>query len=231
MTSTTLPNSFTLRFVNPTSSADSISLFGEGFEPKSSVVFTQQVNGVTYEEILQSQNGANYQVNGLTINIVSAPSEGVKTTQLLNPFIFTKKDVNGNEMRVEKFQSIDPYQYQYSYSFVNLVDEGEVFVLDGNTEFTYKVEGNTQVNVTFNYIEVKNSTFETEEGEKELIKDIENDLQLQEESQTKGDIKLDVLEDNASVITKKKSKSNWLWWLIGGTAVFLFINPFKSNQK
>jgi hypothetical protein len=231
MTSTTLPNSFTLRFVNPTSSADSISLFGEGFEPTSSVVYTQQVNGVTYEEILQSQNGANYQVNGLTINIVSAPSAGVKTTQLLNPFIFTKKDVNGNEMRVEKFQSVDPYQYQFSFSFVDLVDEGEVFVLDGNTEFTYKVEGNTQVNVTFNYIEVKNSNFETEEGEKELIKDIENDLQLQEESQTKGDIKLDVLEDNASVITKKKSKSNWLWWLIGGTAVFLFINPFKSNQK
>ena len=127
-----LGNSFTLRFRNPApfGLADSVYLFDSGAEPIPTTIITTQVNGVTYEEILQSQNGAIYQINGLTINIVSAPTNGDKVNQLLKPFVFTKRDVNGNEMRIEKFQAVDPYQEQYSYSFVDLVDEKEIFVLD-----------------------------------------------------------------------------------------------------
>ena len=85
------------------------------------------------------------------------------------------------------------------------------------------------VNVTFNYVEVRNSTYGTEEGAEELIEDVENDSKLQEDSQYAGELKLDV-QDNA-VRTKKKANNNWFWWILGGTAVFLFINPFKTNQK
>lgn len=225
----TLSNSFTLRFTNPTGTADSVYLFDSGAEPPSTTIITSQVNGVSYEQILQSQNGAVYQVNGLTINIVSAPTNSLKIVQLLQPFIFTKKDVNGNEIRIEKFQAVDPYQEQYSYSFVDLVDEGEIFNLDGNTQFRYNIEPNTSVNVTFNYIEVRNSTFGTEEGAEELIENVENDSKLQDDSNHARELKLDV-QDNA-VVTKKKAKNNWLWWILGGTAVFLFFNPFKTNQK
>ena len=228
----TLPNSFTLRFFNPApfGLADSVYLFDSGAEPIPTTIITTQVNGVTYEEILQSQNGAVYQINGLTINIVSAPNDGAKVGQLLKPFIFSKRDVNGNEMRIEKFQAVDPYQQQFSYSFVDLVDEKEIFVLDGNTLFQYQIEPFVTVNVTFNYIELKNSNFGTEESEKELRKDIENDLKLQEDSQYAGELEI-VVQDNAVVLKKKSKSSNWLYWLLGATAVYLLYNPFKTNQK
>jgi len=228
----TLPNSFTLRFFNPApfGLADSVYLFDSGAEPIPTTIITTQVNGVTYEEILQSQNGAVYQINGLTINIVSAPNDGAKVNQLLKPFLFSKRDVNGNEMRIEKFQAVDPYQQQFSYSFVDLVDEKEIFVLDGNTLFQYEVDTLVKVNVTFNYIEVRNSNFGTEEGDKEIREDIQNDLKIQEESQFASESEL-VVEDNAKVTKKNKKSTNWLYWILGASAVFLFINPFKTNQK
>jgi hypothetical protein len=227
-----LGNSFTLRFRNPApfGLADSVYLFDSGAEPIPTTIITTQVNGVTYEEILQSQNGAVYQINGLTINVVSAPNDGAKASQLLKPFIFNKRDVNGNEFRVEKFQAIDPYQQQFSYSFVDLVDEGEIFNLDGNTLFQYEIEPFVSVNVTFNYIELKNATFGTEEGQKELEKDIQKDLTLQEESQYASESEL-VVQDNAVVLKRKNKSSNWLYWLLGATAVYFIINPFKTNQK
>jgi hypothetical protein len=227
----TLPNSFTLRFFNPAPFGlkDSVYLFDSGAEPIPTTIITTQVNGVSYEQILQSQNGAVYQINGLTINIVSAPTDGAKVNQLLKPFIFSKRDVNGNETRIEKFQAVDPYQQQFSYSFVDLVDEKEIFVLDGNTLFQYEIDPLVSVNVTFNYIEVRNSTFGTKEGEEELRENIQNDLKLQEASQFASEAEM-IVEDNA-VVTKKKKSSNWLLWILGATAVYLLINPFKTNQK
>jgi hypothetical protein len=148
----------------------------------------------------------------------------------LKPFIFSKRDVNGNEMRIEKFQAVDPYQQQFSYSFVDLVDEKEIFVLDGNTLFQYEIDPLVKVNVTFNYIELKNSNFGTEESQEELKKDIENDLKLQKQSQYASEAEL-VVQDNAVVTKKNKKPINWLYWLLGATAVYLFINPFKTNQK
>lgn len=225
-----LGNSFTLRFRNPApfGLADSVYLFDSGAEPIPTTIITTPVNGISYEEILQSQNGAVYQINGLTINIVSALTDGAKTSQLLKPFIFSKKNVNGDEMRIEKFQTIDPYQQQFSYSFVDLVDEKEIFLLDGNTLFQYEIDPFVSVNVTFNYMELKNANFGTEESQKALRKQIENDLKLQKQSQYASESEL-VVQDNA-IVTKKKS-INWLYWILGATAVYLFINPFKTNQK
>lgn len=227
----TLPNSFTLRFFNPApfGLADSVYLFDIGAEPIPTTIITTQVNGVRYETILESQNGAVYQINGLTINIVSATTEGDKVNQLLKPFIFSKRDVDGNEMRIEKFQTIDPYQQQFSYSFVDLVDEKEIFVLDGNTLFQYEIDPKVKVNVTFNYIELKNFNFGTEDSQKELRKHIENDLKLQKEAEYASESEL-VVQDNAVVMKNKKS-INWLLWLLGATAVYLLYNPFKTNQK
>jgi len=229
---TTLSNSFTLRFTNPLGTTDSVYLFQNGAEPPPTTIITTQVNGVSYEQITQSQNGAVYQINGLTFNVVSAPNDGAKASQMLKPFIFNKRDVNGDEYTYKKFQAIDPYQRQFSYSFVDLVDDGEVFVLDGNTEFQYAIEPNTSVNVTFNYVELRNSTFGTEEGQKELQEDIQKDLKLQEASKYAGESEM-VVQDNAvdNTNNKKKKSSNWLYWILGATAVFVFFNPFKSNQK
>ena len=225
-----LGNSFTLRFTNPDVSADSAYLFDLGADAITSKIVVTQVNGVSYEEILQSQNGAVYQINGLTINVVSAPDDGAKASQLLKPFIFKKNDVNGDKVRVQKFEAIDPYQDQFAYKFVNLVDEGEIFNLDGNTMFQYEIEPFVSVNVTFNYIELKNSTFGTEEGQEELEKDIQNDLKLQKEAEYASEAEF-VVQDNAVVLKKKNKSSNWLMWILSVTAVYFIINPFKTNQK
>lgn len=226
-----LGNSFTLRFRNPApfGLADSVYLFDSGAEPIPTTIITTPVNGISYEEILQSQNGAVYQINGLTINIVSALTDGAKTSQLLKPFIFSKKNVNGDELRIEKFQTIDPYQQQFSYSFVDLVDEKEIFLLDGNTLFQYEIDPFVSVNVTFNYMELKNANFGTEESQKALRKDIENDLKLQKQSQYASESEL-VVQDNAVVLKNKKS-INWLYLILGATAVYILYNPFKTNQK
>ena len=219
----TLPNSFTLRFFNPApfGLADSVYLFDSGAEPIPTTIITTQVNGVSYEQILQSQNGAVYQINGLTINVVSAPNNGEKINQLLKPFIFSKRDVNGDEMRIEKFQAVDPYQEQFAFSFVDLVDEKEIFVLDGNTLFQYEIDPLVKVNVTFNYIELKNANFGTEESQKELEKDIENDLKLQKESEYASESEL-VVQDNAVVTNKKKKPINWLYWIFSNSKSFCF---------
>jgi hypothetical protein len=211
--------------------ADSVYLFDSGAEPIPTTIITTQVNGISYEQILQSQNGAVYQVNGLTINVVSALNDGAKASQLLKPFIFKKREVNGNKLRLEKFQTIDPYQYQFSYGFVNLVDENEVFVLDGNTEFRYEIEPNVAVNVTFNYIELKNENFGSEESDLELAKNIDEDLKYQEDAES-ATTKEMVIKDNAVTNSKPiTNKQNILWYLIGGTAVYLLFNFLKSNQK
>lgn len=228
-------NSFTLRFTNPApfGLADSVYLFDSGAEPLPTTIITTQVNGISYEQILQSQNGGVYQVNGLTINVVSALNDGAKASQLLKPFIFKKRDVNGDELRVEKFQTIDPYQFQFSYSFVNLVDEDEIFVLDGNTEFRYEIEPNVAVNVTFNYIELKNENFGSQESELKVAENIDEEKKYQEVAELATQKEL-VIEDNAVNTSTRKNKtrknSNIIWYLLGGIAVFLFIN-LKPNQK
>lgn len=227
-----LNNSFTLRFTNPApfGTADNVYLFDSGAEPIGTTIITTQVNGISYQQILQSQNGAIYQVNGLTINVVSARRDSDKITQLLNPFIFKKRDVNGNEVRIQKLQCVDPYQDQFSYSFVDLVDDGEVFVLDGNTEFRYSIEPFVAVNVTFNYVELRNSTFGTEEGQMEYEENLKNDTQLQKDSQYASEAEL-VIQDNAVTTKSSKKPSNWFNWALGGIAVYLLFNFFKSNQK
>lgn len=226
----TLNNSFTLRFTNPLGTADSVYLFDSGAEPIPSTIIVRQVNGISYEQILQSQNGGIYQINGLTINVVSAPSDSDKITQLLKPFIFKKIDVNGNEIKIQKLQCVDPYQEQYSYSFVDLIDDGEVFVLDGNTEFRYEIDPKVAVNVTFNYIQLRNSNFGTEEGQDEYQTQLKNDIQLQAETQYASESEL-VIQDNVVTTKRSKKSSNWFNWALGGIAVYLMFNFFKSNQK
>lgn len=228
----TLENSFTLNIFNsdPDVTRD-VSLFELGVTSgiPSDIVITE-VGSTNYSTILNSQTGGVYFIKGLTIQINQAPNEESKQRQILKPFRFKKLDVNGDEYEIQKVQVIDPYQYQYAYEWVDLVDDGETFCLDGNTAFRYTLEPLTGVNVTFNYVQVRNVDFGTEESE--ITK--ENQLKTLNDTESESDYAtFKVLDkDNAVVTEKKKSKNNSLWWwILGGTAVFLFINPFKSNQK
>jgi len=228
----TLSNSFTLNLYNSDNTGTrDVSLFELGVASgiPSDIVITE-VGSTNYSTILNSQTGANYAIAGLTIQINQAPDEDSKQRQILKPFRFKKIDVNGDEVLFQKVQVVDPYQYQYTFDYVNLTDDGENFILDGNTAFRYTLEPLTGVNVTFNYVEVRNENFGTQEGENNKKKDIENIQEIESDTEYSTS-KVLTIDDNAVVTKNKKKSNNWLWWILGASAVYLFINPFKTNQK
>ena len=228
---TTLENSFTLNLYNTdTTGTRDVSLFQLGVGGKiPSDVVVQEVGSANYSQILNAQTGASYLIKGLTIQINQAPDEASKAKQILRPFRFKKRDVNGNEYEIQKVQTIDPYQYQYAYSWVNLIDDGESYVLDGNTAFNYTLEPLTGVNVTFNYVEAKNEDYDTAEGEMLKQKEIENIKNLEANSEFANSKEVIVKDNDVKPNNKKK---NWFLYLIGGISVYLLFNSIlKPSQK
>jgi hypothetical protein len=210
--------------------------------------FTNEANGVvitdlsnvTYQEILQSQNGSAYDINSLVLNLGSTPSDDEKASQLLQPFKFAKRDVNGNEYDVVKNQLIDPYQDQYSYSKVDLVEEqnGERYILDGNTAFIYRIEPYTSVNLTFNYRKVSNSTFGTEDGAESLKGDDSNieefdevteyaNVKILDAKPLKSKSNFNASNENTNKIVKNTKKPIYL---LGGGLILLYLLT-KTDQK
>ncbi len=193
-------------------------------------VIINQASNVSYDEILESQNGSALQVESLVINVGKTPTISDKASQLVQPYIFTKRDVNGNEIELTATQLVDPYQDQYSYSKVDLVEEenGEEYILDGNTGFTYSIEPSTEVLLTYNYRKVANSTYQQRSGAEELEKDDMNIDILTKETEYANVYEL----DNVPISPKQKvNKTNWkriLLLIAGGYALYLLT---KTNQK
>lgn len=191
------------------------------------------LNNINYTSIKESQNGSVLGIHSLVQNIGNAPFDFLKDNQLLQPYLFKKIDVNGNEIELSKVQVIDPFQNQYSYSEVKMVNDHERYALDGNTKFEYRVEPQITFNLTFNYLELKNGTFGTKEGESELNKDERNLEQFEEENEYAEvrEMKVPTSVNGGSVtkITSKKSKY-LIPLLVGSIAFFLFSN-LKTNQK
>jgi hypothetical protein len=192
-------------------------------------------SNVSYTEIQQSQNGGALDIDSLVINIGNAPSNFEKESQLLQPFRFKKIDVNGNEYEIQKVQTIDPYQYQFSFGKVDMTDSGESLVLDGNTRFLYSVEPQTSVFLTYNYVQARNSTFGTESAQEEMQQDLKNIAGLDDDSSNERELVISsnlAYESDATQPTKNVSnKTNYfIPLLLGGIALYLLFN-LKSNQK
>lgn len=192
-------------------------------------------SSVSYSEIQQSQNGGALDIDSLVVNIGNAPSNFEKESQLLQPFRFKKIDVNGNEYEIQKVQTIDPYQYQFSFGKVDMTDSGENFVLDGNTRFLYSVEPQTSVFLTYNYVQARNSTFGTESGQEEMQENLNNIAGLDNDSSNEKELVISsnvTDESDATQPTKNVSnKTNYfIPLLLGGIALYLLFN-LKSNQK
>jgi len=193
-------------------------------------VIIEQASNVSYDEILESQNGGALQIESLVVNIGKTPTISEKTSQLLQPYKFAKRDVNGNEIDVVKNQTIDPYQYQYSYSKVDLVEEenGDEYILDGNTGFIYNVEPNTKVFLTYNYRKVSNSTYQKISGVESLKKDDKNIDVLSNETEYAYIKVIDNLPQQN--ITPKPRKRNWekfFFLIMGSYALYLLT---KTNK-
>lgn len=191
-------------------------------------------SSVSYTEIQQSQNGGALDIDSLVINIGNAPSNFEKESQLLQPFRFKKIDVNGNEYEIQKVQTIDPYQYQFSFGKVDMTDSGESFVLDGNTRFLYSVEPQTSVFLTYNYVQARNSTFGTESGQEEMQENLNNIAGLEDYNSNERELVLNNVLDESDATQPTKNVSNktnyFIPLLLGGIALYLLFN-LKSNQK
>ena len=191
-------------------------------------------SNVSYTEIQQSQNGGALDIDSLVINIGNAPSNFEKESQLLQPFRFKKIDVNGNEYEIQKVQTIDPYQYQFSFGKVDMTDSGESFVLDGNTRFVYSVEPQTSVFLTYNYVQARNSTFGTESAQEEMQQDLKNIAGLDDDSSNERELVFSNFTQDSTATQPTKNVSNktnyFIPLLLGGIALYLLFN-LKSNQK
>jgi hypothetical protein len=203
-------------------------------EPSASAngVLVNGTQNIPYEAIKQSQNGGVLSIQSLTLNIGDTPSQFESESQLLQPFLFKKLDVNGNEFELQKAQTIDPYQFQNSYAIVDMLEEGENFVLDGNTRFSYSVEAKTTMNLTFNYIQLTIANFNRDEGVILYADDVNNLNKYQEQNGNRRTIVLDA-NTPTTLINKRTSKklgnttNNVLPLLVivsGGIALYYMLN-------
>jgi hypothetical protein len=110
-----------------------------------------------------------------------------------------------------------------------MVSYGEQFVLDGNTRFTYNVEPQISFNLTWNYIQIKNSEYQTQAGAKEIAIDRSNTEQLNADGQYASKI---LLTSNDISPTKKVSNKTkyFVPLLVGAIALYLMFNS-KTNQQ
>jgi len=119
-------------------------------------------NNVDYAQINQSQNGSVIDIRSLALNPSISPLESIIQSQMLQPFTFVKRDVDGDEQNFSKVPTIDPNQFQYAYTSIDLNAEGEKYILDSTTRFQYRVEGLTSLNLSYNYVLLPNLLFDRE---------------------------------------------------------------------
>ena len=116
------------------------------------VIVDDSSNAINYDEIKRSQTGNVLDVRSLGFSVGSTPSQTEKDSQMLQPFYFQKIDVNGNNLSYAKVELKDPYQFQDSYALIDMGTESDIYMLDGNTRFSYDVEGLTTLFITYNYV-------------------------------------------------------------------------------
>ena len=212
---------------NPNSEFQTLNTMAETLTSSANGVIIGQGNNVTYQEILESQNGSVLDIDTLVVNVGRSPTISEKQAQLLQPFKFAKRDVDGNEVDVVKTQLIDPYQEQYSYREVNMIDgaDDDRFYLDGNTAFIYKIEPLTQVKLTYNYRRIKNSTFETEKGSEDLKQESNNIKKVSKKNEWRSVRELDLN-------VKRKNKINNIkpiYLLAGGILAYILLTKIKPT--
>jgi hypothetical protein len=115
-----------------------------------------------------------------------------------------------------------------------MTDDGESFVLDGNTRFLYSIEPNTSVNLTYNYVQAKNSTFGKQSGQNEIDRDLRNIAEISDYSSNQKELVLGNFTQDSTATQPTKNVSNKTNYLIpllvGGIALYLLFN-LKPNQK
>ena len=137
------------------------------------VVVEDSGSNITYDEILRSQNGAVYDIISMSLDIGKTPTILEAKSQMLQPLCYDKRNANGDSITYCQTPTIDPYQFQNSYSVIDMASDEDNYVLDGNTEFIYSVEPLSTAILTFNYTKLTNLVGDTRLGISNMRKEQE----------------------------------------------------------
>ena len=170
------------------------------------VVVEDSGSNVTYDEILRSQNGAVYDIISMSLDIGKTPTTLEAKSQMLQPLCYDKRNANGDSVTYCQAPTIDPYQFQNSYSVIDMASDKDNYVLDGNTEFNYSLEPLSTAILTFNYTKLTNLVGDTELGISNMRKEQERIKKFDAQRGVKAVRTIDI----PSTKTKTKTKTNFI---------------------
>ena len=170
------------------------------------VVVEDSGSNITYDEILRSQNGAVYDIISMSLDIGKTPTTLEAKSQMLQPLCYDKRNANGDSVTYCQAPTIDPYQFQNSYSVIDMASDKDNYVLDGNTEFNYSLEPLSTAILTFNYTKLTNLVGDTELGISNMRKEQERIKKFDAQRGVKAVRTIDI----PSTKTKTKTKTNFI---------------------
>lgn len=168
------------------------------------VVVEDSGSNVTYDEILRSQNGAVYDIISMSLDIGKTPTTLEAKSQMLQPLCYDKRNANGDSVTYCQAPTIDPYQFQNSYSVIDMASDEDNYVLDGNTEFNYSLEPLSTAILTFNYTKLTNLVGDTELGISTMRKEQERIKKFDAQRGVKAVRTIDIPSSNT------KTKTNFI---------------------
>tara|TARA_R110000764_G_scaffold102648_2_gene188216 strand:- start:9042 stop:10352 length:1311 start_codon:yes stop_codon:yes gene_type:complete len=191
-------------------------------------------NNISYQELIESQNGGVYDIKSLDLNIGNSLNEETAKGQLLQPFLFDQKNANGDDRTYVKSPTIDPYQFQDSYKKLSVNgDSGNKFVLDSTSELRYSIEPRTTINVTFNYVLLRNFMFGVAKTMKQVEREAKKLNELDRESE-KNIIELNInnedINNTKKIFIKPKKSISLLKYSIGAMLLLYFLTK-KPKSK
>ena len=206
-----MPNGQLLRYLNfPNNSTpefDTIDSIPLTFTSSANgVVVEDSGSNVTYDEILRSQNGAVYDIISMSLDIGKTPTTLEAKSQMLQPLCYDKRNANGDSVTYCQAPTIDPYQFQNSYSVIDMASDEDNYILDGNTEFNYSLEPLSTAILTFNYTKLTNLVGDTELG----IANMREEQERIKKFDAKRRIKALRTIEIPSANTRTKTKTNFI---------------------
>lgn len=130
----------------------------------------EDLNGIGYGELLNSQTGEALCINSMTLQVYESSlfDENERIAQLLQPIKFNRKLVNGNARDKVLAPTVDIYQKSTTLENLTLGYEANDYVLDGRTSLKFTLLPFAKINLQLKYTILTNYVF----GQPELLKKV-----------------------------------------------------------
>ena len=153
--------------IEPYKTADLVPCWANNY----GVIITPR-NGISYGEILESQNGQVLDIKSMSFIITSMSTafSVSQQEQIYNCFNFQKTDMNGNKIEYKKCPVVDVY----SNPSINSIDDlqlerkADVYTLDGTTNLTYELNSGIVVQLGSEFTRLTNLLQESKKGQEQI---------------------------------------------------------------